>query len=478
MSPKVSVIVPLWNSAATIGATLESLRQQTLEDWEAIVIDDGSTDGGPALARRIADEDSRVRVISQANAGLSAARNAGLALTQGEFVHFLDADDSLPPDALASLVVAASKGDGASYGAFAWVEPSAASAPFVVEIPFRSMGLNELLEANRFPVHAQLIARSLIGAERFDESLHSAEDWDMWLRLAARGVRWAGVDTVVAHYHLTPGSMSRNDARMLDAMTLVARTAFAAARTQGRNDCDASRDRERSVRLRLALECATRATLEDETPNAAAAWTLLSTAAPAKGEINPRALATAAYWTLPQAARRTPGAWRHSDPRWLSGLGRFWMRCEREGCLAGGGVAACRAALGELLVDSDAIVCEIVREAGVGRSIELIGLGRNGRRIARALTDAHIPFAVRDDAIAKGWTDLEGVSLPARSIDGAYANGALAIVSVEQDSQLLSRLPREVSIVRWSTVRARLAGGAQQRLLAAWPGELARECAA
>jgi glycosyltransferase involved in cell wall biosynthesis len=102
MSPslpvRVSIIMPCYNAARFIDEAIASVLAQTEASWELIVIDDGSTDGSADIVRRFADP--RIRLITQANAGVSAARNAGLAASVGEFVAFLDADDRMRPDRL------------------------------------------------------------------------------------------------------------------------------------------------------------------------------------------------------------------------------------------------------------------------------------------------------------------------------------------------------------------------------------------
>lgn len=102
-APLISVIVPVWNVAAHVGACLRSLAAQSLPDFEAIVVDDGSTDDSLARARSAVAGDARFRFLEQPNRGLSAARNAGLAVARGAFVAFLDSDDRLAPDCLAAL---------------------------------------------------------------------------------------------------------------------------------------------------------------------------------------------------------------------------------------------------------------------------------------------------------------------------------------------------------------------------------------
>lgn len=96
---KITVIVPLYNKAATIERTLRSIAMQTLDDFEAIVVDDGSTDGGEKIVEAFGD--GRIRLIRQANAGPGAARNRALAEARGAFVAFLDADDEWLPTFLA-----------------------------------------------------------------------------------------------------------------------------------------------------------------------------------------------------------------------------------------------------------------------------------------------------------------------------------------------------------------------------------------
>ena len=83
----------MFNAAATLGQTLDSLLEQRFTDWEALVIDDGSSDATVEVAQRLAAADSRIRVLSQAHRGASSARNAGVAESSSEFVAFLDDDD-------------------------------------------------------------------------------------------------------------------------------------------------------------------------------------------------------------------------------------------------------------------------------------------------------------------------------------------------------------------------------------------------
>lgn len=100
----VSVIVPMYNVRPYIGECLESLKNQTYEDFEAICIDDGSTDGTLEVARAVVGDDERFVFVSQKNAGLSASRNVGIELAEGRYVLFLDSDDYYESQTLQMLL--------------------------------------------------------------------------------------------------------------------------------------------------------------------------------------------------------------------------------------------------------------------------------------------------------------------------------------------------------------------------------------
>src|ERR1700680_3290107 len=99
--PSVSVVVPLYNKARYIARSLDSIARQTFQDFEVLVIDDGSTDGGGAIAA--ATGDCRLRVVAQQNRGVGAARNRGITEGTGNLVAFLDADDTWEPAFLEAI---------------------------------------------------------------------------------------------------------------------------------------------------------------------------------------------------------------------------------------------------------------------------------------------------------------------------------------------------------------------------------------
>ena len=109
--PCISFIVPVYNMERLLPRALRSLRAQTLTDFEAILINDGSKDGSAALCAQAVAEDARFRFIDQPNGGVAAARNAGLNAARGEYIFFLDPDDWVEPDAAEVLYHAARNAD-------------------------------------------------------------------------------------------------------------------------------------------------------------------------------------------------------------------------------------------------------------------------------------------------------------------------------------------------------------------------------
>jgi glycosyltransferase involved in cell wall biosynthesis len=109
MTPKISIIVPIFNAGKYLHPALESVQNQTFADWECICINDGSTDDSSAVVSDFVKHDKRFIAINQINSGVSVARNAGLDAARGEFIAFLDQDDMLTPGALEHFMELADK---------------------------------------------------------------------------------------------------------------------------------------------------------------------------------------------------------------------------------------------------------------------------------------------------------------------------------------------------------------------------------
>jgi glycosyltransferase involved in cell wall biosynthesis len=189
----IGVVIAACDMAAWIGTCLSSLLDQTHPDWTAIIVDDGSRDGTGAVVACF--RDSRIRLISQSNAGVSAARNRGLAEVAGDAVMFLDADDWLAPDALARLAAAlmARPDAAAAWGCFAMMSAVAEPGfrPLRVVRPRLegSDALAALLVGNCFANGGHVLVRRWAAARagRFNTRLGFGEDWEYWVRLALVG---------------------------------------------------------------------------------------------------------------------------------------------------------------------------------------------------------------------------------------------------------------------------------------------------
>lgn len=103
MAPKISIIIPVYNVEAFLSACLDSVLEQTFKEWEAICVDDGSTDRSREILSAYADRDARIKIIAQTNAGVSAARNLGMKHANAEWLCFLDSDDVIAPFCLSKL---------------------------------------------------------------------------------------------------------------------------------------------------------------------------------------------------------------------------------------------------------------------------------------------------------------------------------------------------------------------------------------
>jgi peptidoglycan/xylan/chitin deacetylase (PgdA/CDA1 family) len=226
--PAVSVVIPARNAEGTLGRTLESLAAQTFGSFEAIVVENGSSDGTAAVAASFAD----VRLERCPARGVSAARNHGISVARGEWLLFLDADDTLEPPALEALVEASSGVDAAVCG---WVRVAPDGTRFDSHVWREADKAFESLSTTcAFAIHCCLVRRELVvAAGGFDESLTTCEDWDLWLRLARMGARFRSVDECFALYHAHPDTASLDGRRMLlDGLDVLGRYGSALVSTR------------------------------------------------------------------------------------------------------------------------------------------------------------------------------------------------------------------------------------------------------
>jgi len=220
---KLSIVVPVYNVEAFLKKCVDSLLSQDLskEDYEIILVDDGSTDGSGALCDALAAEHGNIRVVHQQNRGLSGARNAGIPIASGDCVMFVDSDDYLCPNVLGTLVrLMEEQGldilrfnyqnvdmDGAVF------EPNKYAKPFVDysgEVCDGETFLNERLGfacyAWQFILKASLLHQE---GNRFKEGIYF-EDVEWTPRVLIQARRVASTDLLVYNYLFRTGSIARN----------------------------------------------------------------------------------------------------------------------------------------------------------------------------------------------------------------------------------------------------------------------------
>lgn len=207
----ISVIVPIYNGGKWLRLALESLRGQSFRDFEVVMVDDGSTDGSEKTCKEFAESDRRFRLISQPNAGVSAARNRGIETAKGEWIAFMDADDVMPPDALETLLAHANK-SGAGIVAGKYLReipkenPKATGNSMTVSADTAILiGLYQKIILNN--PWGMLFHSSIFKGERplrFRKCRY--EDLDLFYQAFERTDKVCILDRVVYYYRDTPGS--------------------------------------------------------------------------------------------------------------------------------------------------------------------------------------------------------------------------------------------------------------------------------
>ena len=207
--PKVSIIIPTYNSENTVEETIASVQKQSLTDWELIIIDDGSQDDTVRVVRDIAE--SRIKLFVYENGGVSVARNRGLAQAQGEYIAFLDADDLWDSDKLALQIKALDSNPQAQV-VYSWTNYIDERGKLLFPGPrfsYQGNVFKQLLQKN-FLLNASniLVRRDVLKlVPGFDPDFTYAADWDFYLRLA-KNFNFVLVPKYQTYYRQSANSMS------------------------------------------------------------------------------------------------------------------------------------------------------------------------------------------------------------------------------------------------------------------------------
>ena len=410
--PRLSYIIPAYNAERTLDQTVRSVLAQTEREIEAVIVDDGSTDGTRHAAGAMLGP--RVALVSQANRGLAAARNAGWRAARADRVCFLDADDVIAPTHGATMLAAIGEADAVACG-HEMVGPGLEPLHWRVPAIASDSTLSRLLEGNRTPVGSIVLdtgrVRARLGGNAgFDESLPVVEDWDLWLRMALAGAAWAPpVEDALFHYRLTPGSMSSDTGLMWrTGVGLLARHVGDA------------RDLAHGVRC-WSVQSLAKAVAAEQTEVVRAIGRSLGDL---RAEDLP-GLVGALRWSLARMSCAGPREWARCMPAWTQRvhavLGEHPMATQILDALASG-PHRWRAI--------------VERAAGMlrpGERLVVYGYGRNGREAVRAACDLGLAVSVIDDdprALGK---------LPSMRTEDLAAEDVV-LVTPEERGRILARL--------------------------------------
>ncbi len=234
-APKVTVVIPAYNAIGYIAETMETLLAQTYQDFEVVVVNDGSTDDTPQWVSKLSQKEPKVRLISQANKGLPGARNTGIKESRGEYIAILDADDLWESTKLQKQVDSLDSNPeaGLCYTWTALADDQGKATGRVVASHAEGNVWEQLTEMNIVCCGSTPMIRrhcfETVGF--FSEDLRFSEDWDMWLRIAAQ-YSFVVVKEPLIRYRQHLNNMSKKCPEMLETSRVLIERNFASAPTE------------------------------------------------------------------------------------------------------------------------------------------------------------------------------------------------------------------------------------------------------
>lgn len=407
----IDYIIAARDAARTLPATIGSVVAQTRGDWSCVIVDDGSTDGTFAAALRA--RDPRIIAARQRPAGPGAARNRGLALGGAPYVCFLDADDLVAPGHAAAMLAGIGGGFDAIASAYRFIGEDGEELGWPVAIAPGDSGLERLLEFNPFATGAVVLDRALVERLGGFDTACGHEDWDLMLRLARAGARWAlpRAEELFLYRLGRSSRTTRLREQWASGLALLDRHAPAGSGV--------------GPARRWTLRALARAIAHGDEGFARE----LRAGLGGLGAEDAHVLAGALAWAFPRAACVPPDRSPARASAWEARV---------RGALGGAGEAVL-GALRLAWMDWDAIAAAALDRLGAGRRLVVYGMGRNGRRLARALLARGIEPAYIDDASAAAGMERLGV--------GDLGPRDAVIVTPMERSAILARLAGTAAVV-------------------------------
>lgn len=203
---KISIITPCYNAAPYIVNTIQSVQNQTISDWEMIIVDDGSSDNSVEIIQKIIAQDSRIKLIQKENGGSASARNLALSIAQGEYIQFLDSDDTIDYKKLERQITLMEKEDlDVSYSDWCFVLPDGTMEK-VHGLNFNLVRIL-LLWGTLFgalPIHAFVYRRDFLTKHQlsFSSVIKEREDWNFHIQVLSNHPRCKRLKGYCAAYYL------------------------------------------------------------------------------------------------------------------------------------------------------------------------------------------------------------------------------------------------------------------------------------
>ena len=209
--PLISVVVPCYNQAQYLDECLQSVLDQTYQDWECIIVNDGSPDNTEEVAKKWVEKDPRFKYLYKENGGLSSARNAGIEIAEGEWIQFLDSDDKIEKEKFTISSKYFSAFD-IIFSEYSLIINDKISETFKnqfvdYKIDFESIILNWDLNYT-IPIHCALIKNEQL--PRFNNNLRAKEDLVFWIQYFLKTPKYFIINKQYAIYRINETSMTRN----------------------------------------------------------------------------------------------------------------------------------------------------------------------------------------------------------------------------------------------------------------------------
>lgn len=229
-SPLVSIVIPTYNHAPMLQRALATVIEQTYQNWNAIVVNNYSTDNTLEVVAKF--NDPRIQCVNFRNNGvIGASRNEGIKLATGEYVAFLDSDDTWFPTKVEKSVSSLENGSDLVCHAEYWIDESGKSRLVTYGPSEAATHHNLIYKGNRISTSATMVRATLLKeVNGFDVSpeLISTEDYDLWIRLAAKSNKFAFIDEPLGEYHRHDNNVSANIEKHLAAELALLTKHFAA----------------------------------------------------------------------------------------------------------------------------------------------------------------------------------------------------------------------------------------------------------